>query len=207
MLGRCSFLALIPAVLGQFEYEEPLLYDTFPGDFVWGVATSAFQVSKEKKQIPLDLVFSTFYQIEGGWDAEGKGLSIWDTWTENGVNDGSDAKVACDSYNNYEEDARIISDLGATHYRFSISWARVLPLGTGVENPAGIQYYKNLIAALKSRGIKPAVTLYHWDLPQALQDQGGWLNADIASWFEEYARLCFREFGDEVILLTSVMKE
>ena len=116
------------------------------------------------------------------------------------MSDGSDAKIACDSYHNYEEDARIISELGATHYRFSISWARVLPQGTGAENPAGIQYYKNLIAELKSRGIKPAVTIYHWDLPQALQDQGGWLNPDIASWFEEYARLCFREFGDEVKL-------
>jgi len=181
MLRKCSLLILITAVVGQFEYEEPLLYDTFPEDFVWGVATSAFQ-------------------IEGGWDADGKGLSIWDTWTEGGVSDGSDAKIACDSYHNYEEDARIISELGATHYRFSISWARVLPQGTGAENPAGIQYYKNLIAELKSRGIKPAVTIYHWDLPQALQDQGGWLNPDIASWFEEYARLCFREFGDEVDL-------
>ena len=94
--------------------------------------------------------------------------------------------------------------MGATSYRFSISWARILPQGTGVENPAGIQYYKNLLAALESRGITPAVTLYHWDLPQALEDQGGWLNADIALWFEEYARVCFREFGDKVRRISSL---
>jgi len=183
MLAKeCLLLALLPLAMGQFEYEEPLLYDTFPEGFVWGVATSA-------------------YQIEGGWDADGKGVNIWDTFCERDpspIKDGSDGKVACDSYNNYEEDARLISEMGATSYRFSISWARILPQGTGAENPAGIQYYKNLLAALEARGITPAVTLYHWDLPQALEDQGGWLNADIALWFEEYARVCFREFGDKV---------
>ena len=85
-------------------------------------------------------------------------------------------------------------------HRFSISWARILSQGTGEENPAGIQYYKNLLSALKSRGVTPAVTLYHWDLPQALEDLGGWLNADVALWFEEYARVCFREFGEDVRL-------
>ena len=129
-------------------------------------------------------------------------MSIWDTFTEveGVIADGSDGKIACDSYNNYEEDARLISEMGATHYRFSISWTRILPLGIGEENPEGIQYYKNLIAALKARGITPTVTLYHWDLPQALENQGGWLNPDIALWFENYARICFREFGDEVKL-------
>ena len=92
----------------------------------------------------------------------------------------------------------MISEMGATHYRFSISWTRILPLGIGVPNQGGISYYKNLIDALKTRGITPVVTLYHWDLPQALEDQGGWLNPDIAAWFEEYARICFKEFGNEV---------
>ena len=107
-------------------------------------------------------------QIEGGWDAGGKGVSIWDTFTqlEGTIADGSDGKTACDSYSNYEEDARLIGEMGATHYRFSISWTRILPLGVGEENPEGIQYYKNVIAALKARGITPVVTLYHWDLPQ-----------------------------------------
>ena len=103
--------------------------------------------------------------------------------------------------------------MGATSYRFSLSWARILPDGTtgtlpdgttGTVNQAGIQYYKNLLAALESRGITPAVTLYHWDLPQALEDQGGWLNEDIPLWFEEYARVCFREFGDKVRLISSI---
>jgi len=177
----CLLLVLLPLAMGQFEYEEPLLYDTFPEGFLWGVATSA-------------------YQIEGGWDADGKGVNIWDTFCEKEgtIKDGSDGKIACDSYNNYEEDARLISEMGATSYRFSLSWARILPQGTGTVNEAGVQYYKNLIAALEARGITPAVTLYHWDLPQALEDQGGWLNADIAMWFEEYARVCFTEFGDKI---------
>ena len=129
-------------------------------------------------------------------------MSIWDTFTaiEGTIADGSDGKIACDSYNNYEEDAKMISEMGATHYRFSISWTRILPLGVGVPNQEGISYYKNLIDALKTRGITPVVTLYHWDLPQALEDQGGWLNPDIAIWFEEYARICFKEFGNEVRL-------
>jgi beta-glucosidase/6-phospho-beta-glucosidase/beta-galactosidase len=174
-------LALATDSMAQYVYEEPLLYANFPDGFVWGVATSA-------------------YQIEGGWNADGKGPNIWDTFTsiEGNINDGTDGKVACDSYNKYEEDARIISELGVSSYRFSISWARILPEGIGAENPAGIQYYKNLIAALKARGITPVATIYHWDLPQALQDQGGWLNETSAFWFEEYARVCFREFGDEV---------
>ncbi len=174
-------LAFITFSKGQYVYEEPLLYDTFPDGFAWGVATSA-------------------YQIEGGYGADGKGLSIWDTFctVPGNIADGSDGKVACDSYNKYEEDAKMIKDLGITNYRFSIAWTRILPNGIGEENPAGIQYYKNLIAALKANGITPLVTLYHWDLPQALADQGGWLNSDVALWFEEYARVCFREFGDEV---------
>ena len=155
------------------------------------------------------LIYIKILQIEGGWDADGKGVNIWDTFCEKEgtIKDGSDGKIACDSYNNYEEDARLISEMGATSYRFSLSWARILPQGTGAVNDAGVQYYKNLIAALEARGITPAVTLYHWDLPQALEDQGGWLNADIATWFEEYARVCFTEFGDKVsVLLCSIIK-
>jgi len=179
-------LALVPLAMSQYVYEEPLLYDTFPDDFLWGVATSA-------------------YQIEGGYGEDGKSLSIWDTFCEKegAIADGSDGKVACDSYHQYEEDARMISEMGVDSYRFSLAWTRIMPT-QGVINPEGVQYYRNLIAALKARNIEPMVTLYHWDLPQALEDQGGWLNADVALWFEEYARACFQELGDEVKLWITI---
>jgi beta-glucosidase/6-phospho-beta-glucosidase/beta-galactosidase len=195
-------LSLFTAAPGQYVYEEPLLYDTFDNDFIWGVATSAYQVQWQNKSPSQCLIYlcRLLVQIEGGWDQGGKGISIWDTFsdTPGKIIDGTDGKVACDSYNKYEEDARIIKAMGVDSYRFSISWPRIIPGGTGLESAEGIQYYKNLIGALKAQGIQPVATLYHWDLPQALQDQGGWLNADINVWFEEYARVCFREFGDDV---------
>ena len=193
-------LCLFAASNGQYVYEEPLLYGTFPSDFRWGVATSAYQVSSFQLQKWTLVLSDSSLKIEGGYNADGKGQSIWDTFCQvNGnIVDGTDGTVACDSYNKYEEDARMIRDMGFTNYRFSISWTRILPNGVGAENAAGIQYYKKLIAALKANGITPVATLYHWDLPQALQDQGGWLNPDVALWFEEYARVCFREFGDDV---------
>nr|CAH0099626.1 unnamed protein product [Daphnia galeata] len=161
--------------------DEPLLYDNFPSDFMWAAATSA-------------------YQIEGGWDADGKGLSIYDIWMNdpNHVSDGSSGKVACNSYYFYQKDIEALQSLGVSHYRFSISWARVLPDGIGRINQPGIDYYKRLIAALKAVNIEPMVTLYHWDLPQALESMGGWLNPNIADWFEEYARFCYTEFGNDV---------
>eukprot|EP00095_Tigriopus_kingsejongensis_P005520 maker-scaffold282_size228295-snap-gene-0.16 protein:Tk05520 transcript:maker-scaffold282_size228295-snap-gene-0.16-mRNA-1 annotation:"hypothetical protein DAPPUDRAFT_243998" len=167
-------------VHGQ-SIEEELLYDFFPEGFKWGAATSA-------------------YQVEGGWDADGKGPSIWDTFVHQGghVFQNQTGDVACDSYHKYAEDVQLIKNLGLTDYRFSISWSRVLPNGTGQPNPAGIDYYNRLIDELLAHDIQPAVTLYHWDLPQALEDRGGWLNPEVADWFEEYARLCFQEFGDRV---------
>jgi len=179
-------LFLIPLAVSQYVYEEPLLYDTFPDDFLWGVATSA-------------------YQIEGGYAEDGKTLSIWDTFCEKEgtIADGTDGKIACDSYHQYEEDARLISEMGVDSYRLSLAWTRIMPT-QGVINPDGVQYYRNVIAALKAKNIEPMVTLYHWDLPQALEDQGGWLNADVAFWFEEYARACFQELGDEVKLWITI---
>ena len=140
---------------------------------------------------------------------DGKSLSIWDTWsaTPGHILDGSTAKVACNSYYQYEEDVQLLKAMGVGYYRFSIAWTRILPDGTtgtlpdgttGTVNEAGVQYYRNLIAALKAEGIEPVVTLYHWDLPQVLSDQGGLLNPQFVDWFVEYARVCFREFGDDV---------
>merc|ERR1712241_687565 len=174
-------LLLLTSAALAYNPEEPLLFDSFPDDFLWGSATAA-------------------YQIEGAWNEDGKGPSIWDVFTKvpGNIVDGSSGDVACDSYHNYKQDVALMKEMGLTSYRFSIGWTRILPEGTGTRNPDGIQYYHNLIAELLANDIVPAVTLYHWDLPQALQDQGGWLNASVADWFEEYARVCFEEFGDSV---------
>merc|ERR1719466_269272 len=180
LLPVCLFL---PAAAFTANYipEEPLLYDHFPADFKWGAATAA-------------------YQIEGGWDADGKGVNIWDIFTrlEGKIKDGSSGDVACDSYHKYKEDVQLMKAMGLKSYRFSIGWSRILPQGIGKTNQEGIDYYHNLIDELLANEIVPAVTLYHWDLPQALQDQGGWLNPSVADWFEEYARVCFEEFGGDV---------
>merc|ERR1712018_616978 len=171
--------------------EEPLLYDTFPEGFLWGAATAA-------------------YQIEGGWNEDGKGESIWDVFVHDGqghIDNDDTGDVACDSYHKYEEDVQLLKAMGMTSYRFSIAWTRILPNGIGEVNQAGIDYYNNLIDELLANDIEPAVPLYHWDIPQALQDtladpenpeSGGWLNPAVADWFEEYAGVCFAAFGDRV---------
>jgi beta-glucosidase len=153
----------------------------FPGDFVFGTATSAFQ-------------------IEGAWDEDGKGPSIWDTFghTPGKVHLDIPGDVAVDHYHRFREDVALMRDLGVDSYRLSLSWSRLLPEGTGAVNRAGIDFYHRLLDELDAAGISPNVTLYHWDLPQALEDRGGWGNRDVAKWFRDYAALAFEEFGERV---------
>jgi beta-glucosidase len=147
----------------------------FPANFLWGSATSA-------------------YQIEGSPLADGAGPSIWHRFvhTPGMVRDGDTADVACDHYRRYAEDVALMRRLGMRAYRFSTSWSRVLPQGHGPVNPAGLAFYDRLVDTLLEHGIEPLVTLYHWDLPAALDDRGGWLNPDSPKWFADYAALMFR---------------
>ena len=153
----------------------------FPDGFLWGAATSA-------------------YQIEGSPLADGAGPSIWQRFTHSpGLTvNGETGDVACDHYRRYREDVALMAELGLNAYRFSISWSRILPEGTGHVNPKGLDFYSRLVDALLERGIQPTATLYHWDLPEALDNRGGWLNRDVADWFADYARVCYRALGDRV---------
>jgi beta-glucosidase len=155
----------------------------FPSEFLWGCATSA-------------------YQIEGSPLADGAGPSIWQRFchTPGLVRDGDNGDVACDHYRRSLEDVALMRRLGLTAYRFSIAWGRVLPRGRGSVNTAGLDFYDRLVDALLANGIEPMVTLYHWDLPAALDDLGGWLNPDIPKWFAEYAAIAFRRLDDRVKL-------
>jgi beta-glucosidase len=153
----------------------------FPPDFTWGVATSAFQ-------------------IEGAADADGKGPSIWDTFSRNPANiiDQSNGDVACEHYHRYRDDVALMASLGVDAYRFSMAWARVQPDGKGAWNEKGFDFYARLMDALQERGIAPHLTLYHWDLPQGLQDNGGWMSRDTAHRFADYAHEVARRFGDRL---------
>ncbi|QOG04275.1 GH1 family beta-glucosidase [Flavobacterium sp. MDT1-60] len=153
----------------------------FGDDFLWGVSTAAFQ-------------------IEGAHDADGKGSSIWDVFTsqKGRVKNGHHALTACDFYNSYQNDINLISQLNIPNFRFSISWPRIMPTGIHPVNQAGIDYYNKIIDSLLEQGIEPWVTLYHWDLPHALEVKGGWTNRESVSWFSEYVEVCTKHFGDRV---------
>jgi beta-glucosidase len=140
------------------------------------------------------------YQIEGAIAEDGRGVSIWDTFTRipGAVKDGSDGSVACDSYRRYAEDAALVGELGVDLYRFSVAWPRILPDGTGAVESRGLDYYDRLVDALLARGVIPTVTLYHWDLPQRLEDAGGWLSRDTAAAFADYAAIVHGRLGDRV---------
>ncbi len=153
---------------------------TFPDGFVWGTATAA-------------------YQVEGAWNEDGKGRSVWDTYTNDlNLAGGETANVAIDQYHRYRDDVALMKEIGIQSYRFSVAWARVLPQGTGAVNPAGLDYYDRLVDELLAAGIEPAVTLFHWDLPQTLADRGGWRSRESVEWFDNYAKIMFEALGDRV---------
>ncbi|HEX4935321.1 MAG TPA: family 1 glycosylhydrolase, partial [Gemmatimonadaceae bacterium] len=157
------------------------LVDRFPRHFLWGVSTSA-------------------YQIEGSLEADGRGRSIWETFAQRpgAIERGETAAVACDHYNRLDEDLELLRRLGVEGYRFSIAWPRIQPQGRGAVNRAGLDFYERLVDGLLARGIRPFPTLYHWDLPQALEDAGGWASRDTADRFVEYARHVTNALGDRV---------
>lgn len=154
---------------------------SFKKDFVWGAATAS-------------------YQIEGAWNEDGKGLSIWDVFCHGSgkVFENHTGDVACDHYHRYKEDVKLMKELGIKAYRFSLSWPRIFPNGIGEVNPKGVEFYSNLIDELLANGIEPYITLFHWDYPYELYRKGGWLNDDSVKWFAEYAAKVSELFSDRV---------
>lgn len=181
LIARNGFDSNIVSYRVVHPDRDEFYHGSFPAGFLWGTATSD-------------------YQTEGAWRDDGKGVSIWDTFAHSLRIDGNQTgDVACDSYHLYPQDVQLLQNLGVNFYRFSIAWTRILPDGTTAHiNQAGIDHYNNLIDTLVAKGITPIVTLYSWDLPQALQDQGGWTNENTVNDFAEYARICFHAFGDRV---------
>jgi beta-glucosidase len=165
----------------DLPFDPQALAKAFPHGFVWGFAASA-------------------YQIEGAADEDGRGISIWDTFARQpgAIADGDTGDVACDHYHRFREDIGLMAQIGAKAYRFSVSWPRVLPAGTGAPNEHGLDFYDRLVEALLAAGVQPLVNLFHWDLPQALQDRGGFANPDVVGWFADYAALMAARLGDRV---------
>lgn len=155
--------------------------EDFGKDFKWGVSTAA-------------------YQIEGAYNADGKGKSIWDVFanTEGKTFLGQNGNIACDFYHRYAQDICLMSQLNIPNYRFSLSWCRIMPNGTGAVNPKGIEFYNKMIDFCLDLGLEPWITLYHWDLPNELEKKGGWTNRQIVDWFSDYVQLCVKAFGNRV---------
>jgi beta-glucosidase len=162
-------------------FEEELKRGDFGKDFLWGVATSA-------------------YQIEGAYNVDGRGPSIWDTFshTEGKVKNNETGDIACDFYHKYPADINMVKDLNFNAFRFSLSWPRILPSGKTIVNQKGIDFYQQVIDKCLEKGIEPWVTLFHWDLPQELENRGGWKNREVVDAFSEYALLCAKTFGDRI---------
>ena len=155
----------------------------FPEGFLWGTATAS-------------------YQVEGAWNEDGKGESIWDrfTHTPGKVRGGVTGDVACDQYHRYRQDIALAKRLNQKSQRFSISWPRIQPTGVGAPNMKGLDHYSHFVDALLEAGIRPWCTMYHWDLPQALEDRGGWPNRDLANYFADYAGILAKHLGDRITI-------
>ncbi|PWJ57226.1 beta-glucosidase [Dyadobacter jejuensis] len=165
----------------SYRFDIPFDKSEFGEDFLWGTATAA-------------------YQIEGATDEHGRGPCIWDEFVKKKgkIKDGSTADLACDFYNRFEEDLQQVVKLGLKHFRFSISWSRLLPEGVGEVNQEGIDFYNRILDACQDLGIEPWLTLYHWDLPLALEQRGGWKNREVVDWFAAYTQVCIDAFGARV---------
>ena len=176
-----SLLKLSPLSLAAGAAAKAPLAGEFPKDFLWGSATAA-------------------YQVEGAWNVDGRGESIWDRFahTPGKIKEDANGDVACDSYHRYAEDIALMRKLGMKTYRFSIAWPRVQPDGSGAANAKGLDYYKRVTDALLEAGIRPFPTLYHWDLPQKLEDAGGWPNRDTAQRMADYTKLVVDALGDRI---------
>jgi beta-glucosidase len=163
------------------ELEDQKLFESFGPDFLWGTACAA-------------------YQTEGAWNVDGKGESVWDHFTQNSkrIKNGENGNLATDFYNRFKEDIQLAKSMNFKVFRFSISWSRVIPNGIGEINPKGIQFYHDVIDECLKQGLEPWITLYHWDLPQNLQNKGGWANREIINWFRNYTELCAKEYGQKV---------
>ncbi len=189
-MNRSEFLRLVTSaglgiysgkIFAQNSEDETLRSSMFGPNFKWGTATAS-------------------YQIEGAFNTDGKGLSIWDKFSHmrGKIKTGENGDVACDFYNRYTADLNLLKSLNFRNFRFSLAWSRIIPEGTGKINMQGIDYYKRVIDTCLNLGMEPWITLYHWDLPQLLEDKGGWTNRDVVSWFQDYCHVCTSQFGDRV---------
>ncbi|XP_056865412.1 beta-glucosidase 10 isoform X1 [Raphanus sativus] len=179
-----SLLSICVVIVLANSHIDAFTRNDFPEDFLFGAGTSA-------------------YQWEGAVDEDGRTPSVWDGFSPFDNMDNGD--IACDGYHKYKKDVKLMAEMGLEAFRFSISWSRLIPNGRGPINPKGLQFYKNLIKELLTHGIEPHLTLYHYDLPQALEDEyGGWINHKIIEDFTAFADVCFREFGDDVKLWTTI---
>lgn len=176
-ISTSSIADIVPGSIADVDIREA----RFPDGFIWGAASAA-------------------YQVEGAWEEDGKGESIWDRFshTPGKIRGGITGDIACDQYHRYAEDVSLMRQLNLKSYRFSISWPRIQPNGRGEPNLKGLDYYSRLVDALLAAGIRPWCTMYHWDLPQALEDRGGWPNRDLAGYFADYAGILAKHLGDRI---------